>query len=303
MNRTDNGGSGGQAAVADAVGGFPGSASAITLAPQQATAERFALTASEVDLFLRIVSRASVTRRHYELFQLLQGEVQYFLPHQILICAWGDFRGSPLMLDVVSALPGVRTAQLNGCPIGDALRGLYERWLTQGRAPLLLDQAALAGLAQRRCECALHRSLRGMRSAVVHGSDDARHGVCSLYFASNANAMVAQDPARRLGHLVDPVIAQIDVAFRRVGSLRAPSAISAREEEILEWVSEGKTNRQISEILDISSFTVKNHIHRIIRKLGVANRTEAVAKYRQLSGAWQSRSPRGSAVSAVSFAE
>lgn len=57
--------------------------------------------------------------------------------------------------------------------------------------------------------------------------------------------------------------------------------LSAREEEILVWVAEGKTNVEISRILAISPFTVKNHVQSIIRKLGASNRTEAAVKLLQ----------------------
>ena len=59
--------------------------------------------------------------------------------------------------------------------------------------------------------------------------------------------------------------------------------LSVREEEILRLVSEGRTNAQIAAILAISCFTVKNHVQRIIKKLGAANRTEAVSKHRGLT--------------------
>lgn len=57
---------------------------------------------------------------------------------------------------------------------------------------------------------------------------------------------------------------------------------SAREEEIFQHLSEGKTNTEIAEILTISSFMVKNHVQRTMKKLDAATRTEAVAKYRQM---------------------
>lgn len=61
--------------------------------------------------------------------------------------------------------------------------------------------------------------------------------------------------------------------------------LSAREKEIIAWVAEGRTNIQIAGILAISPFTVKNHVQRIIRKLGASNRTEAAVRFRQ--AAWQ----------------
>ena len=61
--------------------------------------------------------------------------------------------------------------------------------------------------------------------------------------------------------------------------------------ELMAWLAEGRTNLEIAEILDISPYTVKNHVQRIIRKLGAANRTEAVAKYHHGSPRARKKSP------------
>jgi len=62
------------------------------------------------------------------------------------------------------------------------------------------------------------------------------------------------------------------VVFQTTGS------ITSREREILQWVRDGLSNQQISEKLGISALTVKNHVQKILRKLGAANRAQAVAK-------------------------
>lgn len=54
--------------------------------------------------------------------------------------------------------------------------------------------------------------------------------------------------------------------------------LSSRETEIIHWVSLGKTNWEIGVILDISIYTVKNHIKNILRKLNSSNRTQAAQK-------------------------
>ena len=59
-------------------------------------------------------------------------------------------------------------------------------------------------------------------------------------------------------------------------------ALSSREHEIMDWVKQGKTNYEIGMILDISAFTVKNHLQRIFKKLDVLNRAQAVAKLSQM---------------------
>jgi transcriptional regulator EpsA len=251
------------------------------------------LTSGEGERLLRIVSQAARIKTHLELFTLLQGEIQYFVPHQILIGAWGDFLGPVLNLDVISAIEGVRTSGLDACNIEGQCKRLYLRWLGQGRRPLLLEGGAceLQLRTHPACCCALHVSLRRMRSILVHGVHDARDGSDSLYVAAHADSVGEPSRAERSCVPLDSVIAQIDVAFRRVAGLKLPrtaarrkaGGLSIREAEILGWVSEGRTNHEISTILGISTFTVKNHVQRIIRKLGAVNRTEAAAKYRHLA--------------------
>jgi two-component system, NarL family, response regulator len=55
----------------------------------------------------------------------------------------------------------------------------------------------------------------------------------------------------------------------------ARSSLSVREIEILEMVSRGLTNKEIAGALQISHYTVRNHINHIGAKLQVADRTEA----------------------------
>ena len=52
-------------------------------------------------------------------------------------------------------------------------------------------------------------------------------------------------------------------------------ALSPREVEVLELLARGQSNQQIARELSISTSTVKNHVHHIIRKLGVSDRMQA----------------------------
>jgi two-component system, NarL family, response regulator LiaR len=58
--------------------------------------------------------------------------------------------------------------------------------------------------------------------------------------------------------------------------LRAPAmnALSPREEDVLRWVAVGLRNAEVAEKLAISEETVKTHLNRIFRKLGVRDRVE-----------------------------
>lgn len=262
-----------------------------------------ALPLNEGRRFLRIVAQTSRIKNHDELFQLLQGEeIQYFIPHQVMICAWGDFSEPDLKLDVISAIPGAHSGLLNRCGIDGLLQDLYQRWFVHGRQPLLLDGSMDAKLACS-CDCALHGYLQEVTSLLVHGVIDARNGSYSLYLALNAGSSVNGHNIERFRLLTDPLFAQIDVAFRGIGGLKSPElpanqrfpsslgVLSAREDEIVGWITEGKTNAEIAAILAISPFTVKNHVHRIFVKLDATNRSEAVAKYLQMGLRPQRKKP------------
>ena len=53
--------------------------------------------------------------------------------------------------------------------------------------------------------------------------------------------------------------------------------LTSREGEVLSWLSKGKTNRDIAQILGLSPRTVDKHLEQIYSKLGVENRTAAAA--------------------------
>jgi DNA-binding NarL/FixJ family response regulator len=54
--------------------------------------------------------------------------------------------------------------------------------------------------------------------------------------------------------------------------------LTSRESEVLVWISRGKANREIGEILSISPRTVNKHLEQIFVKLGVENRASAAAR-------------------------
>ena len=53
------------------------------------------------------------------------------------------------------------------------------------------------------------------------------------------------------------------------------TALTPREEEVLALINEGCTNQEIADRLYIECGTVKNHVHKILKKLDVNNRHEA----------------------------
>lgn len=85
------------------------------------------------------------------------------------------------------------------------------------------------------------------------------------------------------GTCIEPVITErimralerSNVAFE---SAQLPEALTDREKTILRLLAGGYSNREISQLLDITDGTVKNHISNVLSKLGVRDRTRAVLK-------------------------
>jgi transcriptional regulator EpsA len=260
-------------------------------APAQTSADLvFGLSKDESARFLSVAAASSAINTHYDLSAWLNGGLQHFLPHRILICAWGDFARWDIKLDVISSLPGVRTEQLARCDIHPLVRQCHAQWSVRGREPLMLDAAATAPL-HKACPCPVHSALRGMGSIFVHAMRDKRSGNDSLYLAFDSASSEERRRDPRFAALAHLLFCQVDVACRRVAALPLHDAVAAqsttphlldlstREREILDCLRRGMTNFDIAAVLDISPFTVKNHVQRIFRKLGVTNRTQAAARY------------------------
>jgi DNA-binding NarL/FixJ family response regulator len=58
--------------------------------------------------------------------------------------------------------------------------------------------------------------------------------------------------------------------------------LTSREMEVLEMLAAGRSNQAIASQLVVTLDTVKKHVSHVLGKLGAANRTEAVARAREL---------------------
>jgi DNA-binding NarL/FixJ family response regulator len=58
-------------------------------------------------------------------------------------------------------------------------------------------------------------------------------------------------------------------------AVRGIGALTGREREVLAQIAEGRSNREIARLLQVSEKTVKTHVSSVLAKLGVADRTQA----------------------------
>ena len=91
------------------------------------------------------------------------------------------------------------------------------------------------------------------------------------------------------GALIEPSIARKVVAeFARLAppgrtaEASLPESLSEREQEILQLLAQGLSNREIAARLSLARGTVKNYVTTILQKLGARDRTQAALRAREL---------------------
>jgi two-component system response regulator DevR len=102
------------------------------------------------------------------------------------------------------------------------------------------------------------------------------------YLLKNARGRTLVEAIRTVadgGSILDPAVA--DKVLRRATQPAAPrdplDELTAQERRILTLIADGKTNREIGQIVFLSEKTVKHYVSNILSKLGLSRRAEAAA--------------------------
>ena len=120
--------------------------------------------------------------------------------------------------------------------------------------------------------------------SIIARIDAYESAVIKSVEALCANALVNSRDIERLNCIIAslPETKTEHADFRRIlaniENYSGDTALSNREKGVLTQLVWGKSNREISEALGISDKTVKNHLWKIYRKLGVGNRSQLFHK-------------------------
>jgi transcriptional regulator EpsA len=233
-------------------------------------------------LALNLDASLNVRARH-QFFAWTQGVLQSLLAHELLVCTLRNDRSAVLCVDSFSSAP-VEPVRLNELFRSDVslVPALLRLWEENHCQPVAFDAAGRGDHAGSVLARELERL--GATSIVAHGTHDADGQVASLFtFASRPGTL-----GRRQLYLAEMVVPFLHAAWMRTQvnwQAKSPGAkqaedglVTSRELEVLGWMYRGKSNIEIGMILGISPLTVKNHVQKILRKLDVLNRTQAVGK-------------------------
>jgi transcriptional regulator EpsA len=249
------------------------------------------MSVAQMQALVRAIEAAPSVKRRYHFFVWMQNHLHVLLPHVLAVCGSYQRQRREVVFEAFHSvvLPAPTLDMLTGA--GPAMMaGLSRAWVeNQGRAlALSTHRPADAALASGFAELAAG----GLGHLVLHGVARPQRPaeLESLFVLAGA----ASEPPPTMVHHFELLLPHLHTTYLRVqdtertmNTAKPPlpaqpvsgnlSQITEREKEILLWVREGKSNLQIGEQLGISALTVKNHVQKILRKMGASNRAQAVA--------------------------
>jgi len=250
--------------------------------------EESTLVVEVLEALLRVIKRE-------QFFAWLQGNFQSLIPHEVLICGHGIKNRSEVHFDSFSStryLTEHHVKQVTN-PENGLVTRVINAWKKSYCPILVSHDFSVKNLGFYHVPFEENESvLRALelKNLIAHGVYNKEGDLLTFFSFSR----IAGGPNAKHAHILELIVPHMHQALLRVlggtqmnlaasvEAVNEKQLISSREIEVLSWVYSGKTNPEISIILEISVNTVKNHVHKAIAKLGVENRLQAASKANKL---------------------
>ena len=224
-----------------------------------------------------LVRSAGRVRTIADFKQWIRDEVRPILPHEALACGYGHLHAAGIAMDYVVTVdyPLEHLVAIRN-RTGGIDTPILRHWL-QTREPVLFDAEAPwpEVSAQWLDNFRQHR----LRNAAAHAVYDQERCV-GTYFSFHrlpsplgvAQQTTLSEITPVLHETLLRVIHYLDQ--QDTSGTQRLAALAPREREVASWISQGKTNLDIAQLLGLSENTVKHHVTSILSKAGVSNRAQ-----------------------------
>lgn len=259
----------------------------IKLAPvsdvlEQLPLSDIALSSEQREVFMEVIGAALGIKHKTQLFRWTQSIFQYLVGHDVLIYATQSPSGQ-YHYQFLTSSRYFGQKQMNLIVEEGGLLSVAAQQWKKNKVPLFITNALKEGMFKsHRVINVEEKKLQEseLQNMVFHG------------FSNESSVVIFgrlhKEPNPDMAHVVELLVPYMHNIISNLStdesgtpldeSQASYKKLSKREAEIIKWVHHNKTNREISEQLNISPLTVKNHVQNIIKKLGVQNRRQASAK-------------------------
>lgn len=136
--------------------------------------------------------------------------------------------------------------------------------------------------------------LNFMQGSMTEDEDrEERYIICPVYGPCSQNAVfvveVGPSTDKKMTNLhkgLENILQQVHLVVAKLDSFqrKIEFSLSPRETEVLKLIPRGLSNRQISDVMQISVYTVNTYVRNIMLKLGVNDRVSLCMKWLTISG-------------------
>jgi transcriptional regulator EpsA len=249
------------------------------------------LNAEQRIVFMDVITESLRVSHRTHLFNWLQGEFQYLLGHEVMIFGVKSSDSDTYQYEYSTSARYFSDMQFNNVIENEVgiVSQILKTW-KKTALPLFVSNQVKSkdydnfSVINFDADELLKSELK---SFVVHGFGDNHSKISSVVIFGRLH----KAPSANHAHILGLVMPHLHCALIRVTSNKVnlvsskdnvTNIMTKRESEILQWLHMGKTNWEISSILEISPLTVKNHVQNVLRKLDVQNRSQAAVKAAKL---------------------
>ncbi|MDO9050411.1 MAG: transcriptional regulator EpsA [Methylotenera sp.] len=245
------------------------------------------LSDEQRSVFMDVITESLRVSQRVHLFNWLQGDFQFLLGHEVMIFGIKSSESDAYHFEYFTSTRYFNQIQFSSVIEHESglIHQVLNLWKKMSLPMFVSNQ--FEQMAGSNCSVVNfdEQDLKDseLKSLVVHGFGDHNSKISSVVIL----ARLHKAPSANTARIFELMMPNLHCALIRITSQRSntvfnnsnvSSIVTNRESEILQWLHMGKTNWEISSILDISPLTVKNHVQNILRKLDVQNRSQAAVK-------------------------
>ncbi len=201
---------------------------------------------------------------------------------------WFALRGNPQMLSAAASVLSDAAAATGSQEARTALTfALMEGALSQDDADVARTHARQTVELLERVSAPLEAAEMRARCALALAGAGASERTAALGLLTNSYRVAKKLGARPLARSIVDIFAELGEPVEphlgraaRAGAERG--GLSRRELDVLRHIAAGRTNKQIGELLFLSTRTVDMHVRNVLTKLDCRSRAEAVARAAEL---------------------